>query len=193
VAIDDLTFASLAILLLSWFSVSVLCQIPRNVEKWEATRAEQWVRAHDVFGFIPRWPFFAPSPATDDFHLLYRDRLSDGRITRWCEVRPCTPPKWIGSVWNPGRRHNKALIDVTLEIAKASLILSRDTANRDTAEIQLTLPYIATLNFVCSLPRDYCAHATQFLIMRSKGADEDPDHHVIFLSTMHQSEQAIPL
>jgi hypothetical protein len=185
-ATDDLVFALLAILLLSWFSVSVVCQIPRNVEKWEASRAEQWVRAHDVFGFIPRWHFFAPVPATDDLHLLYRDRLSDGRITRWCEVRPRTPPKWIGSVWNPGRRQNKALIDVTLEIVRASLSL-----NRDTAQIQLTLPYIATLNFVCSLPRDYCAEATQFLIMRSKPVDENPDHDVIFLSTMHRSERLV--
>ncbi|MFD4459615.1 hypothetical protein [Nocardia sp. NPDC058480] len=185
-AIDHMVFAALAIFLLVWFSVSAICQIPSNVEKWEAGRAEQWVRAHDVFGFIPRWNFFAPTPATDDLHLLYRDRLPNGHITRWCEVRPRTSSKWIGPVWNPERRHNKALIDVTVELVKASLSL-----NRDTAQMQLTLPYIATLNFVCSLPRDYCAQATQFLIMRSQGADEDSDHHVIFLSTMHLSEQLL--
>jgi hypothetical protein len=185
-AIDDIAFALLAILLLSWFTISVVCQIPRHLAKWTPTRAETWVRAHDVFGLIPRWHFFAPIPATDDLHLLYRDRLSDGHITRWCEVAPLMPPKWIGSVWNPGRRQNKALIDVTLELVKAGLSL-----NRDAAQIQLTLPYIATLNFVCGLPRDRRAEATQFLIMRSKGADKDTKHHVIFLSTMHPLEQTL--
>jgi len=184
--IDDLVFALLAELLLTWFSVSTLCQIPRRFEKWEAGRAEQWVRAHDVLGFVPRWHFFAPVPTTDDLHLLYRDRLPDGQVTPWHEIGPRRPTKWLGAVWHPGRRQNKALIDVTLELVKSGFSL-----NRDTDRIQLTLPYIATLNFVCSLPRDHCAHATQFLIMRSKGADENPDHHVLFLSAMHPVEPAV--
>lgn len=183
--LDDLICAALAIFLVSWFSISVLCQIPRDIGKWESTRLERWVRVHDVCGFVPRWHFFAPLPATDDLHLLYRDRLPDGHVTRWCEVPAGTSPKWLGPVWNPRRRQNKALIDISVELAKAGLALDGDAA-----AIQLSLPYIATLNFVCSLPRDQRADGTQFLIMRSKGLDDDADHHVIFLSTMHCSEPA---
>ncbi|MFE7720345.1 hypothetical protein ACFU44_15030 [Nocardia rhizosphaerihabitans] len=185
-ATDDLVFALLAILLLTWFAVSALCQIPRDVEKWEAGRAEQWVRAHDVLGLVPRWHFFAPSPATDDLHLLYRDRWADGQLAPWREIGPRRPAKWLGAVWHPGRRQNKALIDITLELLQAGLSL-----NGDTERIQTTLPYIAMLNFVCSLPRDHCAHATQFLVMRSKGADENPDHQVLFVSAMHPGGPAV--
>ncbi|MEU1204384.1 hypothetical protein [Nocardia sp. NPDC005825] len=184
-ALDDLIFALLAAILLSWFTVSALCQIPRKVQTWEATRVERWVRVHDVCGFVPRWHFFAPTPATDDLHLLYRDKLPDGRVARWCEVPPGVPPKWLGPVWNPRRRQNKALIDISVELAKTCQALDRDSAR-----IQLSLAYIATLNFVCSLPRDHRAAATQFLIMRSKGMDDNADHHVIFLSPMHSSEPA---
>jgi hypothetical protein len=184
--LDDLVFALLVTVLCSWFVASVLCQIPRNLKRWEPSRAEQWVRAHDAFGFIPRWHFFAPVPVTDDLHLLYRDRLSNGHITRWFEVHPRKAPKWVGAVWNPCRRQNKGLIDVTAEIAKASLVLEGDAQ-----QIQLTLSYIAALNFVCSLPRDHVADATQFLIMRSRAVDENPDHEVVFLSAMHTSEPSI--
>ncbi|WP_157126073.1 hypothetical protein [Nocardia mikamii] len=144
------------------------------------------MRMHDVCGLVPRWHFFAPTPATDDLHLLYRDRLPDGRVTRWSEVPAGTSPKWLGPVWNPRRRQNKALIDISVELAKAGLALDGDPA-----AIQLSLPYIATLNFVCALPRDHRADGTQFLIMRSKGLHADADHHVIFLSTMHTSEPVL--
>lgn len=184
--LDDLIFASLATVLVSWFSISVICQIPREIEKWEATRLERWIRTRDVCGFIPSWHFFAPTPATDDLHLLYRDRLPGGNITRWREIPPGAPPKWFGPVWNPRRRQNKALIDISVELAKTGVSLAGDAAG-----MQLSLAYIATLNFVSSLPRDYCADGTQFLIMRSKGVGEDVDHHVIFLSPMHSSEPAM--
>ncbi|MFE5285678.1 hypothetical protein ACFRAQ_12005 [Nocardia sp. NPDC056611] len=184
--LDDLIFVALAIFLSSWLTLSALCQIPRDIEKWEATRWERWIRTRDVCGLIPRWHFFAPTPATDDLHLLYRDRLPDGRITRWRQIPPGASPKWIGPVWNPRRRQNKALIDISVELGKTAVSLAGDTAG-----IQLSLAYIATLNFVSGLPRDYRADGTQFLIMRSKGMDEDVDHDVIFLSPMHSSEPAL--
>ncbi|MQY31218.1 hypothetical protein [Nocardia aurantia] len=180
VAPGDLIFVLLAILLLTWFSVSVACQIPRSLEKWDAGRIEQWVRARDVPGFVPRWNFFAPNPATDDLHLLYRDRLPDGQLTPWREITPLRPAKWLGAVWHPGRRQNKALIDITLELVKTGLSLDGDTDR-----IQTTLPYIATLNFVSTRPRAHAANATQFLLLRSKGADENPDHRMLLLSAMH--------
>ncbi|MET9211664.1 MULTISPECIES: hypothetical protein [unclassified Nocardia] len=185
-AIDDLVYALLAILLLTWFAISVICQIPRSVAKWEAGRLEHWFRAHDVLGLLPRWHFFAPSPATDDLHLLYRDLSVDGQLAPWREISPRKPAKWLGAVWHPGRRQNKAMIDITLELLKDGLSL-----NGDTDRIQTTLSYIAMLNFVCSLPRDRRAHATQFLIMRSKGSDDNPDHQVLFVSAMHPGGPAV--
>ncbi|GEM32916.1 hypothetical protein NN3_39230 [Nocardia neocaledoniensis NBRC 108232] len=183
---DDAVFVLVAAALLTWFLVSVICQIPRNLERWEAGTMQQWFRARDVLGLLPRWHFFAPVPATDNLHLLYRDRMADGQLAPWREIGPRRPAKCVGALWHPGRRQNKALIDITLELLQAGLSLDGD-ADR----IQTTLPYIALLNFVCSLPRDHRPYATQFLVMRSKGSDENPEHQVLFVSAMHPGGPAV--
>src|SRR5215212_2212851 len=163
----------LAGFLLSWFAISAICQVPSKLEKW--------LRAHDVCSLIPRWHFFAPNPGTRDFPLLYRDRLSDGCVSRWREVPLCKPPRGIAAVWNPGRRHNKAFFDITQELTTTSLVLSDRTAL-----IQLTVPYIAVLNFVSCLPRDYDACDTQFLIMTAVGYDKATKPSKVFVSAVHR-------
>jgi hypothetical protein len=182
---DSPVDVALAAFLLVWLLISVVCQVTSSVEKWTAGGVERWVRAHDVFGCIPRWHFFAPRPATEDLHLLYRDRLPGGRITRWCEVLPRGPHLLGGAVWNPDKRHNKALIDATHELIKVSASVDGD---RD--RIQLTISYIALLNFVCCLPRDYTAEGTQFLVMRSKGFDGTRQPTSLILSAMHRADTA---
>src|SRR5215211_6592353 len=169
---DSLADTSLAIFLLVWLAISAICQIPSSLERW--------LRAHDLLLLIPRWHFFGPKPGTRDFHLLYRDRLSDGRVLPWREVPPSKPPRWVSAIWNPGRRYNKALHDGTQELTKACSSLSDYTA-----PIKLTVPYIAILNFVSCLPRSYDACDTQFLIMSSDGYDKASKPTTVFLSAMH--------
>ncbi|SRR6266566_465517 len=155
-----------------WFALSVASQLP--------TQLSQRIQKLDVFNMIPRWNFFAPTPGMYDVNLLFRDRLPDGALTRWREVPRSTPPRFINPVWNPGRRHNKAVFDVTRHLADQS------SRYRDTPiQVQLSVPYIAILNFVSNLSRPYQACQTQFLLMQSYDRASTNEPSVIFLSALH--------
>src|SRR5438876_11504878 len=91
-----------------WFLLTVVCQFSGS---WT-----DWLRRFDVVGLIPSWRFFAPVPATGDFHLLYRDRLPDGSLSQWKELYFSETYRWWHMVWNPNRRGKKALFDLTTEL-----------------------------------------------------------------------------
>lgn len=171
---------ALAAFLLAWLLVAAVCQVPGDVRTWRTSRVDRWVRAHDVLGCVPRWHFFAPRPGTEDIHLLYRDRLPDGRVTRWREVLAPAPPLLVGAIWNPDKRHNKALLDATQELVEVSAMMDGDLDR-----IQLTVSYLAVLTFVGGLPRPHAPDGTQFLIMRSSGPDRPEG---VLLSAMHHAD-----
>lgn len=95
-------------LLAGWFVASVLGQHPdRGYDK---------IRNADRTGtgiLIPNWRFFAPVPAVEDQHFLYRLASEDRtRHTEWREVYAINPRKMIHALWFPGRRVEKAVFDV---------------------------------------------------------------------------------
>ncbi|GAA3647311.1 hypothetical protein L7D48_23425 [Streptomyces sp. S1A] len=94
--------------LAGWFVASVLSQHPdRSYDK---------LRSMDKTGtgiLIPNWRFFAPNPAVEDQHFLYRLASEDrSEHTEWREVYSITPRKMAHAFWFPGRRMEKAVFDV---------------------------------------------------------------------------------
>lgn len=91
-----------------WFVATVLSQHPdRSYDK---------ARNLDRTGtgiLIPNWRFFAPNPAVEDQHFLYRLASEDhSRHTEWREVYQIVPRKMAHAFWFPGRRIEKAVFDV---------------------------------------------------------------------------------
>lgn len=161
-----------------WFIITALCQLPISLSRR--------IQEVDILNIIPRWNFFAPTPGTYDVHVLFRDRLPDGSLSRWREVPRSIPPRFINPLWNPGRRHNKAVFDATRHLADQA------SHYRETPElVQLSLPYIVILNFVSSLPRPYQACQTQFLLMRSFDRASFNEPSLIFLSSLHSLEEPV--
>lgn len=96
------------VVLAGWFIGSVLGQHPdRSYDK---------VRRLDKTGtgiVIPNWRFFAPNPAMEDQHFLYRLATEDkSKHTPWREAYTIQPRKLVHAVWFPGRRIEKAVFDV---------------------------------------------------------------------------------
>lgn len=94
--------------LAAWFVASVLGQHPdRSYDK---------VRKLDRTGtgiLIPNWRFFAPIPAMEDQHFLYRLATEDKQEhTPWREAYTIQPRRLVHAVWFPGRRMEKAIFDV---------------------------------------------------------------------------------
>src|ERR1043165_8847499 len=68
------------------------------------------LKRHDHFALVPAWSFFAPNPGTTDLHLLYRDKLLDGNITLWRQVR--LHSSFERCFWNPDKRLQKGIADM---------------------------------------------------------------------------------
>jgi hypothetical protein len=140
----------------AWLVLSVLYQLRLG---WVVR-----VKEHDWFGLIPRWAFFAPRPATSDYRVLYRDRLSDERLTEWREALVCGERGAWSVVWNPQKRKQKAVSDFLRSMTRAF----RKNGG-DAASLQQNLGYIGLLQLASRAAHDPASEATQFAIWQTYG------------------------
>lgn len=159
------------VLLAVWFLVSALSQL--NV------RLLKPLKDRDIFSLIPNWSFFAPRPGTSDYHLLFRDVDSRGEYSKWRELSLSDDRTLSGAIWNAQKRNRKVLSDVVRGLVR----LAQDKSRKD---FSLTLPYLAILNYVSSLPRSNREVNTQFMILLSHGFFTDKDPQFVFMSNVHR-------
>jgi len=162
-----LTWAVVAFLTM-WAVVSLLAQVPR-------LGARLWRR--DLFGLLPNWKFFAPIPGKGDFHFLFRDRYEDV-FTEWTEVRVGKARRWWNCIWNPHRRDRKAALDAAQQ-------LLQQTRTVEESEIYLTVPYLALLTYISSLPRTFLPKETQFTVFYSDSGVNAGVPQMSFVSHVH--------
>lgn len=159
------------LLLALWLLLSALTQLK--------LRVFQRLKARDIFSLLPNWSFFAPRPGTFDYHILFRDSDSSGEFGKWEEVPLADQRTLWGAVWNPQKRNKKALSDAVHAIT----LRSKDGPG---TRIQLSIPYLAALNYISSIPRSNGSTHTQFMILRSEGFLWNRDPELVFLSYVHR-------
>ena len=166
-------------LLGGWFLCSVAAQIPGRLSE----RLRYW----DVIYVLPFWSFFAPVPGRSDFFLLCRDTLEDGAVTDWLDVTPWEPRRFYDFLWNPGRRDRKRFLDLI------SLLLLLAADRPPESALQMSLPYLALLNYVASLRHPSNAVATQFLVMQRDHPGTHPaEPSANFVSASHSLASGSP-
>jgi hypothetical protein len=101
-----------------WFGVSVLNQLEATGYA-PAKRLALLIKSFDLFSLIPTWNFFAPNPGTNDYHLLYRERLDAGGYGVWREVPFPKQSGLLKLVWNPRKRRAKVLSDIVVSLGSA--------------------------------------------------------------------------
>jgi hypothetical protein len=153
-----------------WLAIAAICQIPGGLERW--------LRRCDVAGVIPHWSFFAPQPGVWNYHLVYRDQLADGAITRWTEVDIIDARTPWHSLWNPRRRMKKAFHDLVTQ-------LMRESTTQPIDGLPLSISYIMLLTFVSSLPRSIGTQGTQFAIVMGYGGTSAESPVPAFVSALH--------
>lgn len=158
------------VIMIGWLLLSAVCQLPGSL-----TRR---IRAYDLAGLIPLWPFFAPVPGTCDYYLLYRDELADGSMLNWREISLCDDRRLWHVIWNPRKREKKALFDLT------SALMAEIRPDAIEA-VQLSVPYLVILTYISSLPRTYPTRATQFLLMITDETSVGVIPEPIFTSAIH--------
>ena len=103
-----------------------------------ARRLALLIKSIDLFSLIPTWNFFAPNPGTNDYHLLYRERLDTGEYGVWMEIPFPKQSGLLKLVWNPRKRRAKVLSDIVISlgtaVAEARLAALERFAPRDHAE-----------------------------------------------------------
>ena len=154
----------------TWLIATIICQVD--------SRVARAIRTIDLSAIIPQWTFFAPTPSMTDYHLLYRDRYSDGTYSDWMEV-VFDGRRWYRSIWNADKRRAKAVFDMI-----QSLVLS--AVDNSAEEIKLSVPYIMFLQLVSKLPRANAPELTQFLIVESYGHIPKEPAQSLFRSEFHR-------
>ena len=154
-----------------WLTGSIVVQI--------RTARVQALRRFDIFSLLPQYNFFAPTPGTKDFHLLYRFQTADDAFGPWREVTRPPYRSWTNCLWNPGRRERKALFDLVTTLAKEIRQCS-DTG------IQVSLPYLVFLNHLSHLLPGAEGLRVQFMVMLSHGSLSQEEPRPLFLSQIHR-------
>ncbi len=160
-------------LLAAWFIATLLSQHPdRSYDK---------ARRFDRSGtgiVIPNWRFFAPTPAVEDQHFLYRLANEDRtEHTEWREAFPITPRKLVHAFWFPGRRIEKAVFDV------ASTLLHNGGAMTPLHQEAKESAYRLVNSFVRHRITPEPGYPWfQVLLVRYSGYDhsEDPKYDMVF-------------
>ncbi|AQU65091.1 hypothetical protein ACFTTN_26770 [Streptomyces niveus] len=149
--------------------------------------AFELAREKDVFSLVPNWKFFAPNPATHDFHYLYRTLDEDRQTSAWVELDLITNRKMIQAFWFSSRRREKAVFDICTAILK-SIQKGDDPTNSP--------PFRVLTEFIRKQIRDASdasdVRGFQFSVVRAPGHDDSEDPEVLYVSTYLPMKPAGP-
>ncbi|WP_090303991.1 hypothetical protein [Natronorubrum texcoconense] len=176
----------------------VLATIGTTVETW-SDNSPLSDRLGLLTFLIPNWNFFAPHPGQYDYHLLYRDKLSDGEVTAWTETTELTDtPQRLKWLWNPNLYPSKGLFDAGQELTKRlatpeePIDIDDEPEESEGGNLQpiesddhlLTIQYMMILNYVSKMDHRDDAEKTQFMLMRSSLRQDDATP--MFVSNFHK-------
>jgi hypothetical protein len=151
-----------------WAGVSILVLFPKMTSR---------LRQRDIFGLVPEWKFFAPIPGRGDFHFLYRDFYPEG-CTAWTEIEVGGRRRWWNFLWHPNRRDRKAAFDAAREMYRFMM-------PEHQSQLQVSVPYLSLLCYVCGQARTLIPLQTQFLLLYSEAAYADGEPQISLLSSTH--------
>ncbi|RKN04868.1 hypothetical protein [Streptomyces radicis] len=140
--------------------------------------AFEGLREKDLFSLIPNWKFFAPNPATHDFHYLYRTLDENRETSAWIELDLIQTRRPIQAIWFSSRRREKAVFDICSSMLK-SIAKGEDPTGSP--------PFRVLAEFIRKQIREASnvtdVRGFQLAIVRAPGHDESEDPEVLYVST----------
>jgi hypothetical protein len=166
------------VFLACWFLATVLCQFKETKISW-------FIRYKiDFFNLVPLWTFFAPHPGKRDYHLLFRDKVTEADYSEWQEMDITEERTFWSWLWNPEKRDKKILSDVV-----QSLVASIPSYREKTGSLNLLMfstPYIIVLHAVSQYKKRSQNCYRQFMLAESSGYQKETEPALILLSVFHQ-------
>ncbi|MDN5286410.1 MAG: hypothetical protein JWR38_2684 [Mucilaginibacter sp.] len=164
--------------LASWFLLTVLCQ-------FKDTKFSEFIRYKvDLFGLIPLWTFFAPHPGKRDYHLLYRDKITEQAYSEWQEMDITEERTFWSWFWNPEKRDKKILSDVVQSLVSSIPYYKGENGNLNL--LMFSMPYLIVLHAVSQCKQQSQHAYRQFMLAESSGYHKETEPALILLSVFHQ-------
>jgi hypothetical protein len=144
-------------------------------------------RAKDLFSLIPNWKFFAPNPATHDYHYLYRTLDEDRRTSDWVELDLIEHRKMSQAFWFASRRSEKAVFDICTAIIKS---IAKGEDPTDSPGFRVLAEFVRRQ--IRDSPQVSQVRGFQFAVVRAAGHDESEDPEVLYVSTYQAMNPVSP-
>ncbi|MFD2583467.1 hypothetical protein ACFSR6_13295 [Pedobacter vanadiisoli] len=166
------------VFLACWFIATVLCQFRETKISW-------FIRYKiDLFNLIPLWTFFAPHPGKRDYHLLFRDKVTETDYSEWQEMEITEERTFWSWLWNPEKRDKKILSDVVQSLVSSIPSYREKTGNLNL--LMFSTPYIIVLHAVSQYKKRSQNCYRQFMLAESSGYQKETQPALILLSVFHQ-------
>jgi hypothetical protein len=140
-----------------------------------------WTRVcpSDGLGLLAHWNFFAPNPARQDTHIVYRD-LQHGSWRDWHVLTSGPSARTWRWLWNPARLPVKAATDLANGLRRAA-----ERLHGETTALMLSSSYLCLLHWVSAQAREHDVTERQFAIVTTTGFGDRRTLTVLFVSGAH--------
>lgn len=135
-------------------------------------------REKDLFSLVPNWKFFAPNPATHDYHYLYRTLDESHETSPWIELDLIQNRRMIQAFWFSSRRTEKAVFDICTAIIKN---IAKGSDPTGTPPFRVLSEFIRRQ--IREAPNVADVRGFQFAVVRAAGHDDSEDPEVLYVST----------
>jgi hypothetical protein len=166
----------------AWLLLSIWNQfllLKANAKRGRSYRGFQW----DVWGMIPVWCLWTDPPSWDSV-LLYRNKLTDGRLTPWKNAWAVSANPFRG-IWSPQSRKCRAIH------AWLPLLTTVAEGERQPRESFLSWQYVSAALYVSGLQPHDSIEYRQFMVARVSGFDREQPAEILFVSPLFRLESAL--
>jgi hypothetical protein len=164
----------------TWLVLTVVFQFMRP--------SPRWIKHHRLIPkhVIPKWTFFAPSPGSVDYRIVFQDyRTEDEPVGSVREIPLHVRRSVIHAIWNPDKRRRKAFFDIAQQMQQMQEMQQYPLRSAGLG-VQMTTPYLAILNVVMEATASSIdAKYRRFLIVYTSGFDGDVIPRPVFASNFH--------
>ncbi|MGN8069384.1 hypothetical protein [Mucilaginibacter sp. 22184] len=161
-----------------WFLITIVCQFRDSV------LSNFFKHKVDIFGLIPLWTFFAPHPGKRDYHLLYRDKITEDSYSEWHEIDITEERSFWSWLWNPEKRDKKILSDVVQSLVTMIPLYRKEELGLNL--LMFSMPYIIVLHAVSQRQKESNEVSRQFMLAETSGYQKETDPALVLLSVFHQ-------
>jgi hypothetical protein len=149
----------------------------QTVPRWKRVLLKGWF--WNKSRLFPVFTFFGHLPEIE-VHLLFRDKLANQQMTPWKQVDYEFNPviRWL---WNPDRRRQKALVDLTGTL----LILLFREPDPQFPNLFRQATYIKLATYMAGLPSMSGTIGRQFLLAATPIPPDSRPLEIVFISPLH--------